>query len=116
VIELPVSITETRPVSASDEDSVPLDWLSQPFSGAKLSWTVNALAIVAALLLFALIFLSITHETPGWPVVLAGAAAVPAMYWAFFAYFGGCSLGERMARLVGSDTEDPKEPAGQRFR
>lgn len=119
VIELPSApITETRPVAAavSDEDSVPLDWLSPPFSGAKLSWTVNALAIVAALLLFALIFLSITHETPGWRVLLAGAAAVPAMYWGFFEYFGGCSLGKRMARLVANDVEDVEEPAGQRFR
>lgn len=117
-IELPVlstPITQGLDGAASNEDAVSLDWLSQPFSGPKLSWTVNGLAVVAALLLFALIFLSITHETPSWPVALAGAAAVPAMYWAFFEYFGGCSLGERMARLVANHIEDVEEPA-RRFR
>ena len=119
VIELrpdSVPLHEPLQAAASDGGSIALDWVSQPFSGAKLSWTVNGLAVVAALLLFALIFLSITHETPGWPVVLAGASAVPALYWAFFEYFGGCSLGERMARLVANEIEDMEEPAGQRFR
>jgi hypothetical protein len=77
---------------------------------------VNVLAVVAGLLLFALVFLSVTHETPTWPVVLAGAAVVPAMYWGFFQMFGGCSLGERLARLSAGELEEAEEPAGTRFR
>lgn len=120
VIDLPVDaepLERSSPLSVGSEDQpARLEWLSQPLSGARLSWTVNALAVFAGLLLFALVFLSVAHEVPSWPVVLAGAAVVPLMYWGFFQMFGGASLGARLARLAGSELDDEEELAGARFR
>ena len=67
--------------------------------------------MVAAVLLFALVFLTVTGEPPRWPLSMMGGAAilVVAMYWGFFQLFGGSSPGERLARLVGCDPdEEPK--------
>lgn len=93
---------------AASMPSVPLDWLSQPLSGRSLAWTVNALVISAASLLFALIFLSVAGEAPKWPMAMAFGAtvAMSGLYWAFFKMFGGSSLGARLARLAGVEEED----------
>lgn len=97
-------------------ESTELDWLSQPLSGRSLAWTVNSLVIVAALLLFALVFLSVTRAAPPWPMSMAigGAAAVSLLYWGFFKTLGGLSPGERLARLAEANGEDPDDAA--RFR
>ena len=83
-----------------------LNWLSRPLSGRTLAWLVDSLVVIAALLLFALIFLSIAHELPPWPLALGtGAAAavfVAATYKTLFAVFGGRSLGARLAREASS--------------
>jgi hypothetical protein len=116
VIDLPAGAATIQNRTAelgSSRDSVTLDWLYQPFSGARLVWAVNGLALLAGLLLFAVIFLSVTHEPPSWPVILAAAALVPGMYWGFFRFFGGCSLGTRLARLT--EQHDEEESAA-RFR
>jgi hypothetical protein len=124
VIELPMSLDVSEPAQARDDRSEifpaaasAFDWLSQPLSGRSLIRTINTLVVVAALLLFALIFLSITGEPPRWPLAVASAAAVfvGALYWGFFRMFGGASPGERLARLAGWDVED-EEAADVRFR
>ena len=94
-----------------------LDWLSQPLSGRGLVWTVNALVVVAALLLFALVFLSVAREAPKWPGITVAAAAilVATLYWGFFRMFGGASLGVRLARMAESNREEEEAPA-DRFR
>jgi hypothetical protein len=68
---------------------------------------VDSLVVIAAVLLFALIFLSIAHELPPWPVTLGTVAAVvvAAVYWAVFAVFGGSSLGVRLAQAVSNEEE-----------
>jgi hypothetical protein len=93
-----------------------LDWLSQPLSGRSLAWTINTLVVVAASLLFGLIFLSVNGEAPKWPVTMTtgGAIVVAGLYWGFFKMFGGSSLGVRLARLAGSPVEELEE--GARFR
>lgn len=118
VIELPHSpepALRSFAYDTAEDDSVPLDWLTEPLSASGLTWTINALVVVASLLLFALVFLSVTHEAPPWPVFIAGVFFVPAMYWGFFQMFGGSSLGARLARLA-SDADDDDEPAAARFR
>ena len=109
---------ETRISALLDEpESVPLDWLSQPLSTRGLAWTVNALVVVAGLLLFAVVFLSVTREAPPWPLAttLGAGCLVAAMYWGFFQMFGGLSLGDRLARMAMGDAEE-QEPTGARFR
>jgi hypothetical protein len=125
VIELPVrgglsqqEVAGDEFIDARDNASFELDWLSRPLSGRSLAWTVNMLVVFAALLLSALVFLSITREAPPWPMAMACAAAVvlTGMYWGFFKICGGPSLGERLARLAGSPEEDAEEVNESRFR
>jgi len=118
VIDLPCPPNHAEKSSLQDlldeETPAPLDWLLQPLSASGLAWALNALAIAAGLLLFAVIFLSVTHETPSWSVLTTLTLLVPALYWGFFHVFGGCSLGTRLARLT--DCDDEEEPVGARFR
>jgi hypothetical protein len=124
VIELPVRADLPLPayrVDAGAETGPPLpelDWLSQPLSGRSLVWTVNTLVALAALLLFVLVFLSVTGEPPRWPLGMMGGAAlfVTALYWGFFRLFGGASPGARLARLVGSNMDEDLEAGDDRFR
>ncbi len=93
-----------------------LNWLSRPLSGRTLSWLVDGLVVTAALLMFALIFLSIAHELPPWPLTLGTASVaavfVAAAYWGVFAVFGGPSLGARLARaLSGFENKEKGEEA-----
>jgi hypothetical protein len=94
-----------------------LGWLSQPLSGRRLIWTINALVVVAAVLLFALVFLSVTREPPRWPISMMGGAVVLVafLYWGFFQVFGGTSPGARLARLAGREFDEGDED-GARFR
>jgi len=135
VIELPVRPDPLRPdpvrpdplrpadvcddgAATAPQPSAQLDWLSQPLSGRSLSWTVDTLVVVAALLLFVLVFLSVTRESPRWPLAMTGGAAVvvAVLYWGFFQLFGGASPGTRLARMAGCDVEDDKEASDARFR
>lgn len=112
VIELPA---DPGTGESSSGNSLQMDWLSQPLSGQGLAWTVNAMVVFAALLLFALVFLSVNREAPPWPLAATGGVAVliAGMYWGFFRVVGGGSLGERLARLA-DDQQDPMDAA--RFR
>jgi hypothetical protein len=101
------------------DTSEQLNWLSRPLSGRSLAWLVDGLVVTAALLLFAVIFLSIAHELPPWPLalgaVLAAAVFVAGVYWSVFAVFGGKSLGARLAQ-AGSGTEEKDEDEAVRLR
>ncbi|MFZ0770705.1 MAG: PilZ domain-containing protein [Candidatus Sulfotelmatobacter sp.] len=92
-------------------------WLSRPLSARTLAWLVDSLVVLAATLLFALIFLSITHELPEWPLTLAAASAaavfVAAAYWALFAVFGGASLGARLAQAASGWEQEEGREAGR---
>jgi len=111
-------------VQASDPEAglavEQLGWLYRPVSARTLARFVDILVVISALLLFALIFLSITHELPQWPLtlgaVVVAAAFVATAYWSVFAVFGGQSLGARLVG-VGSGTEKTDERDGtDRFR
>jgi len=112
---LPDSLAHVRD-GAAEIAPAQLDWLSQPLSGRSLVWTINSLVVVAALLLFALVFLSVTREPPRRPLAVVGVAAifVAAFYWGFFQLLGGSSPGARLARLAGCDVKEEADDA--RFR
>lgn len=99
----------------ADEPYPQLNWLSQPLSGQSLAWLVDSLVVIAAVLMFALIFLSIAHELPPWPIALGtvsvAAVFVAAVYWGIFAVFGAPSLGARLAEVVSSVEEEESEDA-----
>ena len=94
----------------ADEPYPQLNWLSQPLSGQSLAWLVDSLVVIAAVLMFALVFLSVAHELPPWPITLGTVAVifVAAVYWAIFAVFGGSSLGARLAQAI-SNVEEREE-------
>jgi hypothetical protein len=98
------------------DSNAQLNWLSRPLSGRTLAWLVDSLVVFAGLLLFALIFLSIAHELPPWPLTLgtalAAAVFVAAAYCTLFVLFGGASLGARVAQAAsGIEEEDEGEDA-----
>jgi hypothetical protein len=97
-----------------------MSWLSRPVSGRTLAWLVDGLVVTAAVLLFALIFLSIAKELPPWPLTLGTASAaaifVAATYRAVFAVFGGPSLGTRLAQATSGLEEREESEAADRFR
>ena len=95
-----------------------LDWLSQPLSSRGIAWSVNTLAVLAGLLLFALVFLGVTRQPPRWPAAMISGAAVfvAAFYWGFFKLFGGPSPGARLARLAGYGCDEEKSAENPRFR
>ena len=107
--------SEEELADPADDPYAQLNWLSRPLSGRTLSWLVDGLVVTAALLLFALIFLSIAHELPPWPLALGTAVAaaifVAATYWGVFSVFGGASLGVRLARGTSSIEEEESEDA-----
>jgi hypothetical protein len=85
-------------------------WLSRPLSARTVSRLVDSLVVLAGVLLFALIFLSIAHELPPLPLALGatlGAAVfVAAGYWILFVLWGGATLGARLARLASREEEE----------
>lgn len=96
------------------------NWLFRPISARTLAGLVDSLVVLAALLLFALIFLSIAHELPQWPLTLSGGLAaavlVAAAYWTLFAVFGGASLGARLAKAASGPEEKEERDGAGRFR
>jgi hypothetical protein len=97
-------------------EGVELNWLSRPLSARTLARLIDGLVLVAGLLLFVLVFLSITHELPPWPFTLGAASSaavfVATAYWVLFALFGGASLGTRLAQsALGLEEEEEKENA-----
>src|SRR5258706_714358 len=58
------NISEPNFADPAHDPFAQLNWLSRPLSGRALAWLVDSLAVTAALLLFALVFLSIAHELP----------------------------------------------------
>jgi hypothetical protein len=125
VIELPArreyikpSFTSSKPADDAAEELGELDWLSQPLSGRGLAWAIHTLVVLAGMLLFTLVFLSVNGEAPRWPVTMAGGAAllVAGLYWMFFQVFGGSSLGTRLSRLTIDSEEENEEVKSARFR
>jgi hypothetical protein len=124
VIELPMRPDPLEPpdarsgVAAVLPASAGFDWLSQPLSGRGLIWTINTLVVVAALLLFVVVFLTVIGEPPQRPLALATASAlfVAALYWGFFRLFGGTSPGERLARMAGWEFSEANDEEDARFR
>jgi len=117
--QVPAQRREQNLAGAACQSDTKLNWLSRPISGQTLAWVVASLVMIAGLLLFAFIFLSITHELPPWPLTVGAASSaavlIAATYWAVFAVFGGASLGARLADATSAFTQEEDEEAA-RFR
>jgi hypothetical protein len=98
-----------------------LDWLSRPLSGTTLALAIDTLIVFAAMLLFFLVFFSVSSELPEWPINIglgiATAIFVAAFYWGFFNAMAGTTLGASLARLADTDfDENAKGEKSIRFR
>lgn len=86
-----------------------LAWCPVPISLSALSWLVDGLILLSAVLLFSVTSLALTHVFPAWPVALALALEVTgifaALYWCLFVFWIGTTAGTRVAKLVGSDSD-----------
>jgi hypothetical protein len=124
VDEAPVSAFALNREEYSDDPGgeafAHLNWLFRPISGRTLAWLVDGLIVIAAFLLFGVIFLSIAQELPRWPLTLsaavAAAAFVSAAYWSLFAVLGGPSLGARLARATENPEREDESESADRFR
>jgi PilZ domain/RDD family len=94
----------------SPSASPQLDWLFRPLSARTLAFLIDSLIMIAAFLLFAFVFLCITHELPVWPLGLEaafGAAIfVPAFYCGLTYMLGGTTPGARLAHIAGYASQD----------
>ena len=110
----------TVALDALPEEHVNTDWLSRPLSARSLTWLVDSLIMIAAFLVFSLMFLAATHELPRWPlsleVALGAAIFIPGFYCAFLYAVGGASLGARLARLAGLGEDEEQTVDKARFR
>jgi PilZ domain-containing protein len=117
--QVPAQRREQNLADAACQSDTKPNWLSRPISGQTLAWLVDSLVMIAGLLLFAFIFLSITHELPPWRLTVGAASSaavlIAATYWAVFAVFGGASLGARLADATSAFTQEEEDEAA-RFR
>jgi hypothetical protein len=102
-----------------DERLGDLESKAKPISGRTLARTIDGMMVTASVLVVLLVFLSVAHELPRWPInleiALGAVAFVLIFYWGFFRAFGGSSLGIRLAGLVDQQSiESVEEP--DRFR
>jgi hypothetical protein len=116
----PMGIVEEDKSQTVSRDPADLNWLSRPVSARTLAWILDSLVMTAALLLFAVVFLSIAHELPQWQLTLcasiATAALVAGIYWALFTLFGGARLGVRIARSPAGLEQSKEKELANRFR
>jgi Tfp pilus assembly protein PilZ len=81
-----------------------LSWLPFAISATALSWMVDSLVLLSAVLLFAVICISMVGGVPAWPTALVvglGAAAVFAVLYRFlFLFWIGGTPGNWMAGIT----------------
>lgn len=111
-------LDERRNKLAMDAPAASSNWLSRPLSPRTVAWAVDSLLVFAALLLFILIFLSIAHELPSWPLTTASVLTVGffilLVYRGLFGMFGEGTLGDRLTRTT--SPQENKADEAMRFR
>ena len=113
-------VAQERIQELLEEVAPPQKQRGGPMPARTLAWIVDGLVMVAGVLLFAVVFLSITHELPQWPLTLAGSAGATALiagaYWGLFALCGGASVGVRVAQFGSAKEAKRKHDEADRFR
>jgi hypothetical protein len=105
------------PIVEDDDRARPrtlrLEWLPFAISANALSWLVDGLILLSAVLLFALICIIMVGGVPAWPLALVvslGATAVFAVLYRFlFLFWIGGTPGNWMAGITGDGCNGAKE-------
>jgi hypothetical protein len=118
---LTLSPTARQPIRLEMKSTAQLNWLSRPLSPRTIAWAVDGLLVLAAMLLFILIFLSIAHELPSWEMTLGAGSAIGIFillsYRGLFSAFGGGTFGNRLTRTApASSPQKEKTDEDLRFR
>ena len=82
----------------TDEDSMlRFLWCPAAISAGSLSWLIDSLILISAVLLFLIVSLALTNALPGWTVVSALALGVACLfttlYWFLFTVWMGVTPG-----------------------
>jgi hypothetical protein len=120
-----LSVEEAQPPRAAAEgDDILLEfsWWPVAIPSRKFSWSVDVLAVFAAVLLFALVFLPVTFEelslVNSLAVLLASVAVFSALYWLYFAALGVSTAGVQLTKMAKDDyqAQSREEREANRFR
>jgi len=97
-------------------------WCPVGISAGSLSWLIDSLILVSAVLLFLMLSLAMTHSLPAWTVVLAlglGVACLfTTLYWFLFTIWMGATPGVCLVQraCVNSEGARLREAERPRFR
>ncbi len=80
-------------------------WCPVPISLGALSWLVDGLILLSAVLLFSVLSLAMTRAFPAWPVALGVTSVFAALYWFLFVVWIGATPGTHLAQLLGSNSD-----------
>jgi hypothetical protein len=104
-----------REVTNNDSSlgAVWLPWWPRPVSSRMLSWTMDGLILLSAVLTFFCTFLLVAQTLPAWKIAVglmtASAGFFAGLYWYLFAVMGPGTAGVRLARIVAGDANvDPR--------
>jgi hypothetical protein len=108
----------------TDEDAiVRFRWCPVAISAGSLSWFIDSLILLSAVLLFLMVSLALTHAIPGWTTVSALALGVAclftSLYWFLFTIWMGATPGISFAHRAfvnSADGAGPDELDRPRFR
>lgn len=121
----PAIVLESGPCTSSSPQQsakVKLSWWPVALSPRSLAGFVDGLIVLAGTLLFSLLSISHTHVFPTWPVALASAVGVIAVFaMVYRILFQACARttpGQRLADLAsgGAEVDNGREEEPPRFR
>lgn len=117
----PPDLRTDIPYAELDSDKLKLPWCPFALSRQGIARTVDGLLLMAAVLLFSVISLAMTHVLPSWPIGLAlllvVASAFATVYWFLFMGWAGVTPGMLLARFAAADEEPGRRPEDRpRFR
>ena len=87
--------------------SLHLPWLPFPISAVALSWLVDGLILVSALLLFAVVCMAMIGAVPPWPITLALGVGVAAVLTATYRFLFFLLIGGTPGYCLAGRTSDP---------
>ena len=97
-----------------DDAMVRFLWCPVAISAGSLSWLIDSLILLSAVLLFLLLSLAMTHSLPAWTVVSALALGVACLfttlYWFLFTVWMGATPGTCLVQRACFNSEAGNRP------
>lgn len=101
---IPIDPTELASEGASPREVLHFSWWPSPVSAISFARLVDRLIVLTSVLLFAVVFLAMTHEMLSWlemgAVSLGAGVLFGAVYWLLFAAMGVSTPGWLLAKIA----------------